>query len=371
MINALITLFLCGDVMLGRGIDQILPHPVDPEIYESYVKDARTYVRIAEQANGRIPGEAEFSYIWGDALAELNEMQPDVRIINLETSITHSPTYWKDKEIHYRMSPQNAPCLSAARIDFCSLANNHILDWGYQGLAETTKTLDRLHIKYAGAGENVEQAQKPVLFEIEPDVRVVVFSAGLTGSGIPSQWAAADDQPGVNLFSNDPDELIRTLKAHSVKFAKKNTIIVLSVHWGGNWGYEISGANRQLAHRLIDEAGVDVIHGHSSHHVKGIEVYKDRLILYGCGDFINDYEGIKGYESYRSDLTLMYFPDIDSSSGKLINLKMVPLKIERFKLNRASQGDAQWLRDVLNREGKKLGTGVELTEDNSLILQWD
>jgi poly-gamma-glutamate capsule biosynthesis protein CapA/YwtB (metallophosphatase superfamily) len=69
---------------------------------------------------------------------------------------------------------------------------------------------------------------------------------------------------------------------------------------------------------LINEAGVDIVHGHSSHHPKGIEVYKNRPILYGCGDFLNDYEGISGYQEYRDDLTLMYFPRMDAASGKLV-----------------------------------------------------
>ena len=75
--------------------------------------------------------------------------------------------------------------------------------------------------------------------------------------------------------------------------------MVASVHWGSNWGYDIPREQTVFAHRLIDEAGVDIIHGHSSHHVRAIEVYKDRLILYGCGDFLNDYEGISGYEEFR------------------------------------------------------------------------
>lgn len=60
----------------------------------------------------------------------------------------------------------------------------------------------------------------------------------------------------------------------------------------GNWGYGVTRRTREFAHELLDHAGVDLIHGHSSHHPLGIEVYRDKLILYGCGDFINDYEGI-------------------------------------------------------------------------------
>ncbi len=147
--------------------------------------------------------------------------------------------------------------------------------------------------------------------------------------------------------------------------------MVASIHWGGNWGYEIPPFQTELAHRLIDQADIDVIHGHSSHHVKGIEVYKEKLILYGCDDFLNDYEGIEGHERYRDDLGLMYFADIEPSTGHLVDLRMTPTHIKQFKINDASRTDVLWLHDTLNRVGKSLGTQVELTDDNQLLLQWD
>ena len=142
------------------------------------------------------------------------------------------------------------------------------------------------------------------------------------------------------------------------------------MHWGGNWGYRIPDEQQEFAHWLIDEAGVDVVHGHSSHHVKGIEIYKGKLILYGCGDFLNDYEGISGHEAYRGDLTVMYFVRIDASNGTLASLVMTPLQLKRFRLNYASADDALWVKKVLDREGKKFGNGVELRSDNSLMLRW-
>lgn len=126
----------------------------------------------------------------------------------------------------------------------------------------------------------------------------------------------------------------------------------------------------QLAHQLIDQAGIDIVHGHSSHHVKGIEVYKNKLILYGCGDFLNDYEGIAGYESYRGDLVLMYFPSLKVSSGKLLGLEMIPLQIRNFRLVHATRADAIWLRDTLSREGGRFGTGAEITDQNRLRHYW-
>jgi poly-gamma-glutamate synthesis protein (capsule biosynthesis protein) len=143
----LITLFLGGDVMTGRGIDQILPHPSEPFIPEPYVNDAREYVKLAERANGSIPTPVSFTYIWGDALEEWERVAPDVKLINLETSITKSNDYWWGKGINYRMNPDNIPCLRAAKIDCCSLANNHVLDWGYSGLVETIATLKKRRLK--------------------------------------------------------------------------------------------------------------------------------------------------------------------------------------------------------------------------------
>ena len=110
-----ICLFLCGDVMTGRGIDQILPHPGHPRIHERYLKNAGDYVRIAEQVNGLIPRPVAFDYIWGDALIEFRQHDPDLRIINLETAVTTSDTYWPGKGINYRMHPENISCLTAAR----------------------------------------------------------------------------------------------------------------------------------------------------------------------------------------------------------------------------------------------------------------
>ena len=152
---------------------------------------------------------------------------------------------------------------------------------------------------------------------------------------------------------------------------KEGDIVVASIHWGSNWDFNIPPEQIEFAHKLIDNAGVDIIHGHSSHHVKGIEVYKDKPIIYGCGDFINDYEGIGGYKDFRDDLTLMYFVSIDPSNGKLVRLQMTPMQIKQFKVNRAYMADSLWLRDTLNKEGKEFGTRVELNKDNVLMLQWD
>jgi poly-gamma-glutamate capsule biosynthesis protein CapA/YwtB (metallophosphatase superfamily) len=355
--------------MTGRGIDQVLPYPSDPRIHEAYVRDARDYVEIAERASGPILRPVDFSYIWGDALAELARVGPDVRIVNLETSITASDELWPGKGVNYRMHPNNVPCLTEARIDCCALANNHTLDWGYSGLAETMETLARAEISFAGAGRDLQESESPAVIAVKGKGRVVLFSLCTSSSGVPHTWAASGSSPGVNLILDLSGDAVRALSEDFRRVKRAQDILVVSIHWGGNWGYEIPKAHRDFAHRLIDEADVDVVYGHSSHHVRPFEVYRGKLILYGCGDFINDYEGIGGYEGFRNDLALMYFPRIDSATGRLLELQMTPLQIKRFRLQRASREDAHTLRDTLNRYGGAFGSHVILGEDNRLYLQ--
>jgi poly-gamma-glutamate capsule biosynthesis protein CapA/YwtB (metallophosphatase superfamily) len=367
----LITMFLAGDVMTGRGIDQVLPHPGNPLIHEPSMRSALGYVELAERTNGPIRKPVSFSYVWGDALEEWERLQPDLRIINLETSVTTSNDYWEGKGINYRMHPENIPSLTAARIDYCSLANNHVLDWGYAGLTETLETLKNAKIHTAGAGHNLQQAESPAVMEVRDKGRVIVFSYGLTTSGIPPSWAASEDKPGANLLADLSDQTVLHIKANVEAMKQPGDIVVASIHWGSNWGYEIHSEQTVFAHKLIDEAGVDVIHGHSSHHIQGIEVYKEKPIIYGSGDFLNDYEGIGGYEHFRPDLVLMYFVSVDPSTGKLVQLQMTPMQIKHFKVNRASSADTLWLRDLLNREGKRFETRVEMNPDGTLTLRWD
>ncbi|HXV84712.1 MAG TPA: CapA family protein [Candidatus Binatia bacterium] len=363
------TLFLCGDVMTGRGIDQVLPFPGHPELYEPSMDSAMGYVELAEQTSGPIPRPVEFSYIWGDALEELQREAPQAKVINLETAITRSAKQWPDKDVHYKMSPDNISCLTAAAIDCCVLANNHMLDWGIPGLIDTLGALDKAGIKHAGAGRSLREAQAPAILQNGEGHRVIVFSLGSLSSGIPAEWSALEDRPGVNVIETRSGDSVCSLAKAIQEHRRKGDFIVVSIHWGGNWGYKIPSAHRKLAHRLVDEAGSNILHGHSSHHVKAIEVYKGCLILYGCGDFLNDYEGIAGYEAFRGDLGLMYFADIDPWVGQLLDLRMLPTQVRNFRANRASEADSQWLENVLNREGQRLGTQVKRNAENILTLQ--
>jgi poly-gamma-glutamate capsule biosynthesis protein CapA/YwtB (metallophosphatase superfamily) len=368
--TAPVTLFLCGDVMAGRAIDQILSHPSDPRLHEPYVNDAREYLALAERASGAIPRPAPFDYIWGALLPELAKRQPQARIVNLETSVTRSDNWWRGKGIHYRMHPGNAACLTAAAIDCCVLANNHVLDWGYDGLADTLATLHAIGIRTTGAGSDLAQASAPAVLPLSAWHRLLVFSAATEDSGVSGAWTAGSQRPGVHRLPDLSMSTVEALAANVGAHRRDGDRVLYSLHWGGNWGFEVTAAQRAFAHALIDVAGVDVVHGHSSHHVKAIEVHRGRPILHGCGDFIDDYEGIGGHEEYRGELGAMYFVTLDAADGRLLALDLVPTRTRRFRIEHARANDRAWLLRTLRRECAAFGCELDDRNAEGFALQW-
>ncbi|MDM4719094.1 CapA family protein [Micromonospora sp. WMMA1363] len=340
-----VTLLLGGDVMTGRGVDAILSRPAPPDLREPAVRDAREYVALAEGAGGPVPRPAPPSWPWGDALDLLAAAAPDVRIVNLETAVTGRGTHDPAKTIHYRMHPANVTTLTAARLDVCTLANNHCLDFGPVGLADTRDTLAGAGLAIAGAGPDATVAWRPAVVPLV-DRRLLVWSVAAPSAGVPPHWAATADRPGVAYLPAVCTASADALAARIAAVAGPGDRIVVSVHWGTNWGYDVPAEHVAFAHRLVD-AGVDLVHGHSSHHPRPMEVYRDRLVLYGCGDLVDDYEGIGGHEEYRPELRLLWLPTLDRATGRLRGLRAAPVRMRRLRLERAGPADARWLADRL------------------------
>jgi poly-gamma-glutamate synthesis protein (capsule biosynthesis protein) len=192
----------------------------------------------------------------------------------------------------------------------------------------------------------------------------------MASAGVPAEWAATDDRPGVAFLPELPGARALDMVARRVwRVRRPGDIVVASIHWGSNWGYSVPRDQTRLAHALIDR-GVDVVHGHSSHHPRPIEVYHGKLILYGCGDLINDYEGISGYHEYRDDLRLLYLASLRAPTGELAGLRMSPMQARRMRLRHASPADARWLRDTLQRASRGYGVDIDVTPDGTLALCW-
>lgn len=209
----------------------------------------------------------------------------------------------------------------------------------------------------AGAGTDAAQAAVPAAIDLRDDRRVLIFGFGTTTSGIPSEWAATTSKPGVNLLTDLSFATAKEVAGRIVALRRPGDLVAVSIHWGTNWGYRIDREQRAFAHALIDAGACDLLHGHSSHHPRAIEIYRDRPILYGCGDFITDYEGIEGYEHFRGDLALAYLPRF-GKDGTLSGLTLIPYQMRRFRLQRASQTDVAWLETTLDRESAQFGTHI-------------
>lgn len=357
-----VTVLLGGDVMLGRGVDQLLPRPGHPGLHERCVRDARDYIQLAEQANGPIPRPYGFTGPWGEVAPLLDDLAPDVRLVNLETAITADGDFAPGKGIHYRMHPGNLPALTAIRPDVCALSNNHSLDFGIRGLADTLAALSHAGIRTAGAGPHLTAAQQPAEVPVPGGRRVVVASVSTLSSGVPAAWAAGDDRPGVWLIDHPSARNADEVSARLAPAARSGDIRIVSVHWGPNWGPGTGLSEREFAYRLID-AGTDIVHGHSAHHPRAIEIYRGKPILYGCGDVIDDYEGIGGHESYRPELRLLYLVTLDGGTAEL---QMLPLRIRHMQLAPAGAADTEWLRARLTELSHRFGTRIYTTSDGML-----
>jgi poly-gamma-glutamate capsule biosynthesis protein CapA/YwtB (metallophosphatase superfamily) len=163
------------------------------------------------------------------------------------------------KGINYRMSPENASCLSAAGIDCCILANNHVLDWGRARLLDTLTTLDKLKIEFAGAGRDITEASAPAILDIGGRGRIVVFAFASVTSGVPQSWAATRETAGVNLLTDMSETGVARIAEQVGGIRRPRDVIILSIHWGPNWGYAISQDPVRFAHALLERAPISMV----------------------------------------------------------------------------------------------------------------
>jgi poly-gamma-glutamate capsule biosynthesis protein CapA/YwtB (metallophosphatase superfamily) len=275
------------------------------------------------------------------------------------------------------MHPNNVASLHIPPIDYAGLANNHTLDFCKEGLLDTVRTLKEAKIAFAGAGESREEATRPAVLEVPrpeerdenmPVYRIHVYAA----SDHPLDWAS---EPGFHLMDYGPLTKERLKQLLTSQKNPAPDIKVFSVHWGPNYAWQPATEIRSMAHFLVDECGVDIIHGHSSHHVQGVETYKGKLIIYGCGDFVDDYAVSRGYRNNLSAVWRVTLRENDGHGQKKLSLKSLevfPSKIHLFRASVLDKMDAdhEWVVEKVRTLSMSLETKIEKgrRDDGQLVL---
>lgn len=309
-----IIICLAGDVMIGRTINEIM------------------------QTKG-------LNFPWGNISTVFKEA--DCTLINLETTLT-THQIKEPKVFNFQSLPYHVQSLKNAHINAVNIANNHIKDFGNTGLLETIKTLQAAHIAYTGAGKNIAEAIKPAIIKTKSGLKIGIL--GYTDN--EETWAAKAKQPGINYIKIDPNNMQPII--NNIKKIKPSVdILIISLHWGPNMITHPLPEHIPFAHTLIDH-GADIIHGHSAHVLQGIELYKNKLILYDTGDLIDDY-AIDPI--IRNDLSAIF--KITLVKNSIQSIQAIPVKIEKMQTNLLEDKAKEDVYSILNQRSSLFNTYID------------
>lgn len=282
---------------------------------------------VAAEIDRRTPAS-----FWGDLRPLL--LGADLVLANLECAITTHTAPWcrTPKVFHFRAPPGAVEVLKAGGVGVVSLANNHVLDFEEEGLADTIRYLDAAGIAHAGAGENLQAASKPAIVEAAGlKVGVVAFTDNEPG------WAAGVERPGTNYLAMGRDtHALETVEQGLTSARDRGAdFVVLSLHWGPNMVLRPPASFREFAAAALD-LGADLIHGHSAHVFQGVEIRRGRPILYDTGDVLDDYAVDP---VLRNDRSFVFLADVDI--GGVRGLRMAPVRLRYAVVNLAMGRDAE------------------------------
>jgi poly-gamma-glutamate synthesis protein (capsule biosynthesis protein) len=311
---------------------------------------------------GRLVNEAiaqrGFEYPWGDALPLLHDA--DAVCINLECALTHHTARWAgdaDKPFFFRADVEVVETLRLGRVRFAALANNHIADFGLDGLLETVAVLDSAGIAHAGAGVDLESARAPAVLSIHGwDVAIVALA------DYPAAWCATDSAPGMCFtpVSLEP-QYFGWVEDTIARARAVADFVILSMHWGPNMRLRPPPLFRDFARRVI-AAGAHVFWGHSAHVLQGIELVDGRPIFYDTGDFVDDYAI---HPKLRNDLAALFLVRVNPPVVERVTI--VPMLIDDMRVSRARGTTYARVVRRLSKLSAEMGTTLEETADGLVV----
>jgi poly-gamma-glutamate capsule biosynthesis protein CapA/YwtB (metallophosphatase superfamily) len=303
-----VKLALAGDTMLGRG--------------------------VAEELAKRRPDS-----LVDPALVEITRAA-DLFVLNLECCISERGAPVRGKVFNFRAPPAAIETLLHLGVGCVTLANNHALDYGLDAFLDTLAYLRDAGIAYAGAGQDIEEARKPVVVRGLP---IVGFADH------ERSFAAGPDRPGI-AFADLAQGVPAWLRAN-VPGA------LVCPHWGPNM--EPSPLPRvRAAARELREAGAKLVAGTSAHVFQGVE----GNVLYDLGDFLDDYAR---HAELRNDLGLLFLVELEPDGPRRI--EAVPLKLEYAFTRLARAEEAGWIEERFRRACGEFGTDVQAMDGRLVI----
>lgn len=316
---------LGGDVMLGRGVDEWVV------------------------AAGRSPF-AELSAYWHGM---------DLVAVNLECALTDRDTWYQGprKAFYFRGRPEAARLLAEAGVDVVTLANNHALDAGEPGLADTLDLLDHRGIAHAGAGPDLAHASRPA----------VVGAGGLRVAFLSycdhqEDFAAGSNRPGIRYLDLAIPERALPVLAADVRAARAEAdLVIVAFHWQANWAPVVEPPFRRVGRHCL-RAGASVVWGHSPHHFQGVEWAPGGVILYSTGDLVDDYAVDP---VYRNDRQLLFTLELDKTGVTRVAARPIELRWDQTRF--AGPEAAEWIRATFGRYCAALGTRVTPQGDHLLV----
>lgn len=276
----------------------------------------------------------------------------DITVGNLESPLSRRGTRNATKDVTFRGDPRGIESLKASGFDFLSLANNHVLDYGPDALADTVAALDAAGIGHAGAGVNRAAAYTPAVREVNgAKVAFLSFSHIL-----PAGFIATDTRAGLAAGRNNMDDV-----AAAIRDAKAdNDYVIVSFHWGVEYKDNANGDQVRDARTAID-AGADMVLSHHPHVIQGLEFYNKGLIAYSTGDFVFDHYSRKTGEAFILDANLG--PD------GVTDVVATPVYLDASGAPKVVTGsDATTILDRLATISSPHGTTVTIASDTAQVL---